>query len=253
MQVNLDKKVAVVTGGSRGIGLACAERLAASGATVAIIGLQKETIEKAVGIVGKKGKAHGYQLDLANAKAIKPIVEKIRKDLGEIDILVCAAGVDIGKPTLAENVTEEQWDKLHSINAKALFFMNQAVAVQSMIPRRSGSIINIGSSVGLVGAPNCMPYNTSKAVVSQITRSEAVEWGKHNVRINCVAPTWVDTDLARPLLSLPGFLNHELTKIPLNRIAKLEEVAAAVCFLASDLAPVITGVQFPVDGGWTCQ
>lgn len=253
MQVNLGKKVAVVTGGSRGIGLACAEQLAASGATVAIVGRQRETIDKAVGIVGKKGKAHGYQLDMVDVPAIGPTVERIRKDLGEIDILVCSAGVDIGKPTLAVDVTEEQWDKLHSVNSKGLFFMNQAVAVQSMIPRRSGSIINLGSSVGLVGAPNCMPYNTSKAAVSQITRSEAVEWGKHNVRVNCVAPTWVDTDLARPLLSLPGFIEHELTKIPLNRIAKLEEVAAAVCFLASDLAPMITGIQFPVDGGWTCQ
>jgi NAD(P)-dependent dehydrogenase (short-subunit alcohol dehydrogenase family) len=253
MKVNLDNMVAVVTGGTRGIGLACAEQLAASGATVAVVGRQAKTVEEGTQIVSKKGKAHGYLLDVANVPAIGPTITRIRKDLGEIDILVCSAGIDIGKPTLAEDITEKQWDELHSVNAKGLFFTNQAVAIQSMIPRKKGSIINIGSSVGLVGAPNCMPYNTSKAVVSQITRSEAVEWGKHNVRVNCVAPTWVDTDLARPLLSLPGFIDHELSKIPLNRIARLDEVAAAVCFLASDLAPMITGVQFPVDGGWTCQ
>jgi len=253
MNVNLENKIAVVTGGTRGIGLACAEQLAASGATVAVVGRQPETVKKGTEVVGKKGKAHGYQLDVSDIPAIAPAIEKIRKDLGEIDILVCSAGVDIGKPTLAVDVTEAQWDELHSVNGKGLFFTNQAVAIQSMIPRRNGSIINIGSTVGLVGAPNCMPYNTSKAVVSQITRSEAVEWGPHNVRVNCVAPTWVETDLSKPLLSLPGFIDHELTKIPINRIAKLAEIAAAVCFLASDLATMITGIQFPVDGGWTCQ
>lgn len=253
MEIRLDKKVAVVTGGTRGIGLPCAEYLAASGATVAVIGRQAGNVEKATALVSKKGKAHGYQLDVADVRAIAPTVEKIRKDLGEIDILVCSAGIDIGKPTLAVDITPEQWDSLHAVNSRGVFFMNQAVAAQSMIPRRNGSIINIGSSVGLVGAPNCMPYNTSKAVVYQLTRSEAIEWGPHNVRVNCVAPTWVDTDLARPLLSLPGFLQRELTHIPLNRIATLDDVAAAVCFLASDLATMITGVALPVDGGWTCH
>lgn len=253
MEVNLNKKVAVVTGGTRGIGRACAEYLAASGATVAIIGRQAENVEKATSIVKKKGKAHGYQLDVADVSKIAPVITQIRKDLGEIDILVCSAGVDVPKPTLAVNITPEDWDRIHSINSRGLFFTNQAVAIQSMIPRRNGSIINIGSTVGLVGAPNCMPYNTSKAVVTQISRSEAIEWGPHNVRVNTVAPTWVDTDLAKPLLSLPGFLEHELTKIPLKRIATLDEVAAAVCFLASDLASMITGIALPVDGGWTCQ
>jgi 2-deoxy-D-gluconate 3-dehydrogenase len=253
MEIRLDNKVAVVTGGTRGIGLPCAEYLAASGATVAVIGRQAENVEKATAIVGKKGKARGYQLDVADVRAIAPTIEKIRKDLGEIDILVCSAGIDIGKPTLAVDVTLEDWDRLHAVNSRGVFFTNQAVAVQSMIPRKNGSIINIGSSVGLVGAPNCMPYNTSKAVVYQLTRSEALEWGPHNVRVNCVAPTWVDTDLSRPLFALPGFVERELTHIPLNRIATLDDVAAAVCFLASDLATMITGIALPVDGGWTCH
>ncbi len=253
MEIRLDNKVAVVTGGSRGIGLPCAEYLAASGATVAVIGRQAAHVEKAAAIVGKKGRARGYQLDVADVRAIAPTIERIRKDLGEIDILVCSAGIDLGKPTLAVDITPEDWDRVHAVNSRGVFFTNQAVAAQSMIPRRSGSIINIGSSVGLVGAPNCMPYNTSKAVVAQLTRSEAIEWGPHNVRVNCVAPTWVETDLSKPLLALPGFLAHELTMIPLNRIATLDDVAAAVCFLASDLATMITGAALPVDGGWTCR
>lgn len=252
MEVNLSNKVAVVTGGTRGIGLACAEYLAASGATVVVIGRQAENVEKAIVIVKKKGKAHGYQLDVSDVPKIAPTITQIRKDVGEIDILVGAAGVDIPKPTPAVNITAADWDRIHSVNARGLFFTNQAVAIQSMIPRKKGSIINIGSTVGLIGAPMCMAYNTSKAVVTQLTRSEAIEWGPLNVRVNCVAPTWVETDLARPLLSLPGFLQHELTKIPLNRIATLDDVAAAVCFLASDLANMITGIALPVDGGWTC-
>ncbi len=253
MDINLEGKVAVVTGGTRGIGLPCAELLAASGAMVAVVGLQPENVKKAVEIVQKKGNARGYQLDVSDISAIAPAVEKIRKDMGEIDILVCSAGVDIGKPTPAVDVTPEDWDKLHSVNARGLFFTNQAVAIQSMIPRKNGSIVNIGSAVGLVGAPMCMPYNTSKAVVTQITRSEAIEWGEYNIRVNCVAPTWVLTDLSQPLLEIPGFKEHELSKIPINRIATLDDIASAVCFMASDQATMITGVSLPVDGGWTAH
>jgi NAD(P)-dependent dehydrogenase (short-subunit alcohol dehydrogenase family) len=253
MNINLDGKVAVVTGGTRGIGLPCAELLAASGATVAVLGVNPESVEKGTEIVQKKGSAKGYSLDVSDIPAIAPTIEQIRKDLGEIDILVCSAGVDLGRPCHAVDVTPEDWDKLHSVNAKGLFFTNQIVAIQSMIPQKNGSIVNIGSAVGLVGAPMCMPYNTSKAVVTQLTRSEAVEWGPFNVRVNCVAPTWVLTDLSQPLLELPGFEEHELSKIPLNRIATLDDIAASVCFLASDQATMITGVSLPVDGGWTCQ
>src|SRR3989304_10242487 len=152
MEIRLDNKVAVVTGGTRGIGLPCAEYLAASGATVAVIGRQAENVEKATALVSKKGKARGYQLDVADVHAIAPTVEKIRKDLGEIDILVCSAGIDIGKPTLAVDITPEQWDSLHAVNSRGVFFMNQAVAAQSMIPRKNGSIIKIGSPVRPGGA-----------------------------------------------------------------------------------------------------
>jgi len=253
MDVDLDTKVAVVTGGTRGIGLACAEQLAASGAKVAVVGRQPDTVRNASEIVNKKGTAQGYIIDVSNIPSIGPGIEQIRNDLGEIDILVCSAGVDLGRPVEAINVKEEDWDLLHKVNAKGLFFTNQAVAIQSMIPRNSGSIVNIGSAVGLVGAPMCMPYNTSKAVVSQITRSEAIEWGQYNIRVNCVAPTWVYTDLSKPLLTLPGFEEQELEKIPINHFASLEEIANTVCFLASDLTSSITGTSFPIDGGWTAH
>jgi len=252
MDIKLNNKVAVVTGAAMGIGLKCAEAISASGAKVAVVDRQPDDIiNKVVQQLGTDAK--GYSLDVTNTPAIAVTIEQIRKDMGEIDILVCSAGVDLGYPKPAEDLTEEEWDKLHTVNAKGLFFCNQAVAKQSMIPRKNGAIVNISSAVGLVGAPLCMAYNTSKAVVAQLTRSEAVEWGQYNVRVNSVAPTWVETALSAPLFELPGFKEHELTKIPMNRFCTLDEIADTVCFLASDLASMITGANVPVDGGWTAQ
>ena len=250
MKVNLSGKIAMVTGGTRGIGLACAERLALNGAKVAIIGRTSDTVKKGTEIVGKKGFAQGYQADVSNVSSIAAVVNKIVNDFGKIDILVCSAGVDLTAPTPATDITEEIWDRLHTVNAKAVFFTNQEVAKQSMIPRKKGSIVNIGSAVGLVGAAMCMAYNTSKAVVTQITRSEAIEWGPINIRVNCVAPTWVYTDMSTPILSLPGVAEHEMAKIPIGHFASLDEIANTVCFLASDLTESITGISLPVDGGW---
>lgn len=252
MDIRLNSKVAVVTGAAMGIGLKCAETLAASGAKVAVVDRQPdEVINKVVEKLGNGAK--GYHLDVTNTPAIATTIEQIRKEMGEIDILVCSAGVDLGYPKPAEDLTEAEWDKLHTVNAKGLFFCNQAVAKQSMIPRKNGTIVNISSAVGLVGAPMCMAYNTSKAVVVQLTRSEAIEWGQHNVRVNSVAPTWVETALSAPLFEIDGFKEHELSKIPMNRFCTLDEIADTVCFLASDEAGMITGANVPVDGGWTAQ
>jgi len=171
--------------------------------------------------------------------------------MGEIDILVCSAGVNIRQP--AHEVTEEAWDTINNVNIKGLFFCNQAVAVQSMIPRKSGAIVNIASNMGLVGGPKRTAYCASKGAVVQLTRAEAVDWSPYNIRINAVAPTWVLTELTRELLKDQGFSDFIIERTPLQRLASVEEVAAAVCFLASDQAGIITGVILPVDGGWTAQ
>ena len=255
MNVNLDNKVAMVTGGTRGIGLACAELLAASGAKVAVVGRQPDNIAKATEILRKKGDTKGYQLDVAKISAIAPTVERIRQDMGEIDILVCSAGTDIGAPWPAVNHTEADWDKILSVNTKGLFFCNQAVATQSMIPRKTGAIVNIASQTGIVGCPMCIAYSVSKAGVVQITRSEAIEWAAYNIRVNAVAPAWVLTDMSRPFWdgSKPEFEAPELAKTPLHRVAKVDEIAPAVVFLASDSASMVTGAIWSVDGGWTAQ
>ncbi len=252
MEISLKNKVAVVTGAAMGIGLACAQELAASGAKVAVADRQPDNvIDAAVKKIQQKGIAKGYRMDVTDIPAISRTFEQIRKDMGEIDILVCVAGVDLG-PTIAETCSPDKWDFVHDINTKGVFFCNQAAAVQSMIPRKSGVIVNMASAVGLVGAQMCIAYNTSKAAVVQMTRSLAVDWAKYNIRVNAVGPTWVYTALSAPLFDkIPGFKEHELAKIPLGRMATVEDIAHSVVFLASDQASMITGVTLPVDGGWT--
>lgn len=250
----LDGKVAIVTGGTRGIGLKCAELLAASGAKVAVVSRQPDNVAKAIKIVQKKGIAQGYQLDVANISAIPDTVKRIRQDLGEVDILVCSAGVNLGGSRPAADITEVEWDTMLSVNAKGTFFCNQAVAIQSMIPRETGAIVNISSQAGLIGAANCLPYAASKAAVIQLTRAEAIEWAPYNIRVNSVAPTWTLTDMVKPLLTNDAeFESFALSQIPLHRLATVDDVAHAICFLASDLASMITGVVLPVDGGRTAK
>ena len=251
MDIRLDNKVAVITGGTGGLGVACAEVLAASGAKVALIGRGQYSISDAVKKVQERGVAKGYQLDVTDIPAIAPTINQIRQDLGEVDILVCFAGTDDPRPP--EDVTEANWDAIVTPNIKGLFFCNQAVAVQSMIPRKTGAIVNITSIYGLVGAPERVPYCTSKGGVVQLTRAEAVNWARYNIRVNAVAPTWILTPSTAPMLKDPELKAYVLANTPLGRLGTVDDIATAVCFLASDEAKMITGVTLPVDGGWTAQ
>ncbi len=251
MIISLENKVALVTGASSGIGLASAEVLAESGAKVAMIARDQGRLAEAVTAVEKKGVARGYRLDVTDTAAISPTVSRIREELGEIDILVCSAGTNITRA--AHEVTEEEWDTIFSVNTKGLFFCNQAVAVQSMIPRKKGAIVNIASQMGLVGGWKRSVYCASKGGVIQLTRAEAVDWAPYNICVNAVAPTFVPTAMTSATLNDPESRAYVMDNIPLNRMATAEEVAAAVCFLASDQAAMITGTTLPVDGGWTAK
>ena len=259
MNITFDGKVAIVTGAASGIGLACAELLAASGARVALVDLLKplytENLTEATESVQKKGFAKSYPLDVSDIPAINPTITRIREEMGEVDILVCSAGIN--RPSTLEDVTEADWDAILSTNTKGLFFCNQAVVIQSMIPRKMGVIVNIASIAGLAGINMSVcsaHYSASKGAVVQLTRKEAVEWAPYNIRVNAVAPTFTLTaPVARDLEKYPEVKAAVLDSTPLHCMATVDDIAAAVCFLASDAAKIITGVTLPVDGGWTAQ
>ena len=218
---------------------------------MALIARQPDRLAEATKKVQEKGIAKGYQLDVTDIPAIAPTVSRIRQDLGEVDILVCSAGTNI--PKLAHEVTEADWDAIHNVNTKGLFFCNQVVAIQSMIPRKTGAIMNIASQMGLVGGWKRAAYCASKGAVVQLTRAEAIDWAPYNIRINAVAPTFVLTNLVKDMLKDPEVKNYVLDNILYHRLATVDDVAAAVCFLVSNEANMITGAILPVDGGWTAH
>jgi 2-deoxy-D-gluconate 3-dehydrogenase len=225
--------------------------LTTSGAKVALVDYQADNLSGATKKVQEIGIARGYLLDVTDVPAIAQTVSQVIRDLGQVDILICGAGINIRRP--AQEVTESDWNSVFSVNAKGLFFCNQAVALQSMIPRKKGSIVNISSMFGLVGSAGRLTYCASKGEVVQLTRAEAMDWAPFNIRVNAVAPTIVLTDLTKTYLSKPEVMKYFLDNTPLNRMATLEDVSTAICFLASDAAQMITGVTLPVDGGWTAK
>ena len=250
--ISFENKVAVVTGAARGIGQGCARALGAYGARVALVDCDSSRLLETTTAMQQTTTARGYELDVTNIKAIGLTISQIRQDLGEVDILVCSAGKNI--KSQAVDVTENIWDDVNSLNIRSLFFCNQAVAIQSMIPRKCGAIVNIASQAGLIGEPLNAAYCASKGGVIALTRQEAIEWAPYHVRVNAVAPTWVLTDWVSDFLKKnPEIEKDALLNIPLGHLATVDDVTSAVCFLAGDKASMITGVTLPVDGGWTAR
>lgn len=246
MNKSLENKVALVTGGSRGIGKSIALTLADAGATVIITYRSSSAEAQAVvDEITKKGQAaNAFQSDAASFSQTKELVEKIVERHGRLDILVNNAGIT--KDTLLMRMSEEDWDAVINTNLKSVFNFTKA-AVRQMISQRSGKIINMTSVVGLMGNAGQANYAASKAGIIGFTKSVAKELGSRNIQVNAVAPGYVDTDMT-------AALNDEQKKtladhIPLKRTAKPEEIARVVAFLASSDADYITGQVICVDGG----
>jgi 2-deoxy-D-gluconate 3-dehydrogenase len=249
LSFELTGKVVVVTGAGRGIGKAIAESCAHYGADLA---LGSRTVEESAVVAAacrQDGRrAEAWRLDVGRVDSIRAFVDQVLAAYGRIDIVVNNAGYNVPKPAL--EYTEEEWDTITDINLKGVFFMSTIVA-QSMIDRGiPGSIITISSQAGVVGGPLRAVYGAAKSGAGHLARTLAAEWAPHKITVNAVAPTFTRTPMLEQALKNPDFVRN-LEKVPMGRTAEPEEIAAAVVFLASDAARMVTGQVLCVDGGYT--
>lgn len=242
--LQLTGKRALITGASQGIGLACACALAQAGAEVTLVARSEGTLNEAVAALQAAGfKANGLALDVNDHSALKQALAS-----HSFDILVNNAGTNRPKP-LAD-VSEDDYATVMDLNVRACYFLTQTVAGQ--MPK-GGSVINISSQMGHVGAVNRSLYCASKSAVEGMTRAMAVELGPRGIRVNSVCPTFIETPMTRPYFEQPGFLESVIAKIPLGRLGQVEDIMGSVVFLASPAAAMVTGSALMVDGGWTAQ
>jgi NAD(P)-dependent dehydrogenase (short-subunit alcohol dehydrogenase family) len=250
MSTSASKRTAFVTGASYGVGAATALALAQAGLTVAISATRAENLESILKSIEATGaQALPIVLDLRSQSSIAETLKHIAGRLGPIDLLVNNAAGNLRKPAL--DVTWEEWDELMAINLRGAFFLSQHVARQCIAAGQPGAIVNIASVHGLLGAAERSVYGTSKGGLIQMTRMLAAEWAEHGIRVNAVAPGRLET--ASPSRAArtgdPEYLEAMRARIPLKRLATAEEVAAAVCYLASPEANAITGHTLVLDGG----
>ncbi|NLM94151.1 MAG: glucose 1-dehydrogenase [Firmicutes bacterium] len=247
---DLSGKKAIVTGGSRGLGAAMALALARAGADLIVVARGEEELasraERLRELSGRE--VTPVTADLTRLEDIERLVATAMAQWGKIDILVNNAGYN--RPQPAVEFTEENWDKTLDINLKGLFFTAQAVG-REMIKRRYGKIININSQMGFVALYDRAAYCASKGGVAQLTRALAVEWAPYNVNVNGIAPTFFETAMTIPLLADEKFRQEVLSRIPMGRLGRLDELAGTVIYLASDASSMVTGHTVMVDGGWT--
>ena len=244
----LDGRRALVTGGGRGIGLTASSALAAAGAHVTLAARTKTEIEDAASAIRARGeKAEALVLDVTN-------VEAVRRAIGAaapFHILVNNAGMN--RPKMLPDVTVEDFDAIMGLNVRAAFFVAQAVANRLLDARLPGSIINISSQMGHVGAARRTVYCASKHAMEGFTKAMAIELAPHNIRVNSLGPTFLETPMTRPFFENKAFRDEVLGKIKLGRLGQLEELTGAIVFLASDASSLMTGSALVLDGGWTAE
>jgi NAD(P)-dependent dehydrogenase (short-subunit alcohol dehydrogenase family) len=241
-------RLAVVTGAGRGIGRGCALALAEAGADVVAIARTRQDVEEVAEEVERLGRTgRAVVCDVTNARRL----DRIMSSLERVDVLVNAAGANVPEPFL--DVREPTLDALLAVNLKGTFLAAQAAARRMVAAGNGGAIVNLSSQMGHVGAPNRSVYCATKHAVEGLTKALAVELAPHGIRVNSVAPTFVETPMTAPFLADEEFRADVLARIPLGRIGRVSDVAGAVVFLASPAAGLVTGASLLVDGGWTAQ
>jgi NAD(P)-dependent dehydrogenase (short-subunit alcohol dehydrogenase family) len=241
----LDGRVALVTGGGRGLGRGCAAALAQAGATVVLAARTAAEVEAAAAAVGGVGRV----ADVTDEAQVRRLVADAAA-LGDLRVLVTAAGTN--RPGPARDYPLADWDALFAVNVRATFLACRAVGASLLDRGRPGSLIALSSQMGAVGYPGRAAYCASKHAVDGLTRALAVEWARAGVRVNAVAPTFVETPLTAPMLADPRFRAEVLDRrLPTGRLATVDDVAHAVRYLACDASHSVTGHILRVDGGWT--
>ena len=251
--LDLRDKVAVVTGGSRGIGLQMAEALGEMGARVAITARKQDELDEArAHLEGMGIECLRVTGDLSQPTMIPAIVDAVLTPWGQIDILVNNAGTNWAAP--AEDYPDDGWRKVMNLNIDAAFFLSREAARRSMIPRRSGKIVNIASIAGLYGNPpewgmETIAYNASKGALVQLTRALAAEWGEHNINVNAICPGFFPSKMTK--VTLDRITTNVVDLTPLRRLGGDEDLKGSIVFLASEASRHVTGQVIAVDGGCT--
>ena len=239
-------KVVVITGGASGIGLASAKRLLIEGAKVALLDVNDNVLE-----ISKKlgGNVLGIKCDVSNEIDVKTSIEMVVSVFGKVDCLLANAGIGGGANKPAD-VTLEEWNKVIGVNQTGIFLVNKYV-IPYMIKNGGGSIVNTSSMYGLVGAPNSFAYTASKGAINQMTRTLSLAYAENNIRVNAIAPGFVDTAI---LSGVPDEYKKVMAKeMPIGRLGTDDEIAALIKFLLSDEASFITGAIISIDGGYTAK
>ncbi len=246
---DLTDHVALVTGASRGIGAAAALALAEAGCDLVLASRDESALGQVARRVEKLGRrAVVHPIDLQRLDGIPALFARAVRELGRLDILVNNAGTNIRRPAI--EFTEADWDTIVNLNLRAAFFCALA-AGRIMVPQERGKIVTVASIAGRVGLPTGAIYAATKAGVSAFTRTLAVEWAPHGVRVNAIGPGYIRTKLTEPLFGDPAWVERVTRRIPMGRTGEVEDLVGSVLFLASPASDYMTGQTLYVDGGWT--
>ncbi len=244
----LDGKRALVTGAGRGIGLAAAAAFAEAGAHVTLAARARDEIEAGAEEIRKRGdSADALAVDVTDLAAFEQAVQRA----APYDVFFNNAGMNRPQPFI--EVSVENFDTIMGLNVRAAFFAAQAVARRMIVAQKPGSIINMSSQLGHVGAAGRSVYCASKWAIEGMTKAMAVELAEHRIRVNTIGPTFIETPMTRPFFETPAFKEWVLSKIKLGRIGAVEDLMGALVFLASDASALMTGSALVVDGGWTAD